>query len=208
MRIIIPFFIFIALPISIFAQVPSGMDMITPPPNPSAAYCEGLGYEFGIQETPEGQLGICKFSDTEESPAWSFLRGEEAQDYSYCAKVGYEMKLIDDPKRCGVAYKPNHGCLACVLPDGSALEVSNLMKTEKSGIPSGIDDQKGIICQIDGICQDGENSENCPQDCTFNSLSEEVGLNLRYIFWGIIIITVVIAVFIVFKLTRNKPEEF
>jgi putative hemolysin len=201
MRKIFYFFIFLFLPLGVFAIGP--MDSIAPPPNPSAAYCEGLGYEFAIQETPEGQLGICRVAEGVDVPAWSFLRGEDAQEYSYCAKAGYEMKLIDDPKRCGVAYKPNHGCLACILPDGSAPEVSNLMKIEKIKNTS-LSKKNDQICKIDGVCVGGENAQNCAQDCI---VQPEKEINLKYIFWGIIVITVVIAGSIVFKLTRNKDNQ-
>jgi len=144
-------------PLSIFAQ--ESMVHIIPPPNPSAAYCEELGYKITIKKTPEGELGICNFSDTEQAPAWSFLRGEEAQEHSYCAKVGYEMKLIDDPAKCGATYKPGHGCLACILEDGSEVEAGNLLKIEKAR-------RLTNPCNNDGKCLTPETPQNCPQDCT------------------------------------------
>ena len=208
MKKIVLFFIFLFLPAGLFAQ--GSIGMITPPPNPSADYCEKLGYQFAIQETSEGQLGICRVAEGTDVPAWKFLRGEEAQEYSYCGQAGYEMKVVDDPKKCGLTYRPGHGCLVCLLEDSSVVEVYNLMKIEKENkTPSPIDDKKGIICQTDGKCQGGENAETCPQDCSFikSPTTTKSSVHLTYIFWGIIIITVVIAGFVVFKITRNKDNQ-
>ena len=115
-------------PISLFA-FDGDAGIINPAPNPSAAYCEDLGYEFIIKDTPEGQLGVCKISDTIEAPAWDFLKGKEAVEYNYCSKMGYEMKISSDPEKCNTSF--SYECAVCILPDGQEVEAVNLMKLEK-----------------------------------------------------------------------------
>jgi len=92
--------------------------------NPSAVYCHEMGYEY----VPEG---ICKLPDGSEVIAWEFLRGEVGQEYSYCAEQGYEMKTINDSKKCSSIY--SHNCGVCVLDSGEEVEVSKLMNLDFSG---------------------------------------------------------------------------
>jgi putative hemolysin len=117
----------------------------TPPsyaiPNPSAEYCQGLGYEGIIEETEEGQVGICKFPDGSSCSAWDFLQGECGEDWSYCKQRGYEMKTISIDVWSSNAI--------CVLPDGSEAEVLDLMRCEMAG----------------GKWEDEECK--CPRDCTY-----------------------------------------
>ena len=202
-KIIIAFLILV-LPMNVLAVVEKPDYLSNPPPNPSAAYCEDLGYEFIIQETPEGDLGICKFSENYQAPAWGFLRGEESQEYSYCSQAGYEMKIIDNPEKCGFTYKPGHGCLACVLANGEEIEVSNLMKRDRSGKSSFGNIIQEQICQIDGECMGGENSDNCLQDCVL--AAEEPGKYLKYLFWLGIVLAFVIALVVLVKIKTDRKN--
>ncbi len=129
--IILLLIFFISLPASANTNS-SNIEIANHAPNPSAFYCKKLGYEFIIKDTPEGQIGICKFSDSQQASAWDFLRGKEATEKSYCNQKGYKMKIIDDPQKCGVSYSPDHGCMVCVLQNGNEVEVSDLLQIEKT----------------------------------------------------------------------------
>ena len=110
-------------------------------PDPSAEYCQGLGYDILVEETEEGQVGICKFPDGSSCPTWDFLRGKCGEDWSYCKQRGYEMKttFIDEWSSNAV----------CVLPDGGDAGVLDLMRCEMAG-------------------GKWENEEcKCPGDCTY-----------------------------------------
>ncbi len=196
---------FLFLPFSAFGFGEANDYIKDPPPNPSAAYCEDLGYTFSIKETPAGQMGICKVSENKEVPAWGFLRGEEAQGYSYCSKAGYEKKVVDNPEKCGLAYKPGFGCLVCVLADGSEVEVASLLKKEKTEGLSGRDKQ---ICQVDGKCITPENYQNCPQDCIVTKKATPKD-NIKNIVLAIIGLSMVIVIIIIayYLLVRKKEEE-
>jgi putative hemolysin len=98
--------------------------------NPSAVYCEGLGYKYITESTPEGERGLCQLPNGEAVDAWQFLKGKVAQEYSYCSQKGYQIKTVKDIRTC-----TNFGieeCAVCVLPDGSEVEVTKLMGLELS----------------------------------------------------------------------------
>ena len=60
--------------------------------NPSALYCDGLGYSYEIVTAADGgQSGVCKFSEGAECPGWEFFRGECGNEYSYCEAQGGEL---------------------------------------------------------------------------------------------------------------------
>jgi C1A family cysteine protease/putative hemolysin len=58
--------------------------------NPSAVYCEELGYTYNLEHES------CKVSERIELNAWDFFEGKIGQEYSYCAKKGYSIKTMDD----------------------------------------------------------------------------------------------------------------
>jgi parallel beta-helix repeat protein len=75
--------------------------------NPAAVYCIEMGYEYKIVDGSFGQRGVCIFPDGSECDAWAFLEGGCGQEYSYCAKLGYDIETrtnLNDPfsKNCAV----------------------------------------------------------------------------------------------------------
>lgn len=63
--------------------------------NPAAIYCLELGYEYKTVGE-NGQRGICILPDDEECEEWSFLAGTCGQEYSYCARHGYDIATRAD----------------------------------------------------------------------------------------------------------------
>ena len=121
--------------------------------NPSAVYCEEMGYEYIIEESEAGQTGVCKFSEAESCNGWEFLTGRCGKEHSYCEKEGYELKTISDSEKCStISFSPE--CAVCVLEGGKEVEVTDLM---------GLSFEEGTCG--DGKCTLGECFENCPQDC-------------------------------------------
>jgi len=59
--------------------------------DPSAVYCEDLGYEFEVMDADEGGYAVCIFPDGSSCEAWSFLEGTCGESYSYCATQGYDL---------------------------------------------------------------------------------------------------------------------
>ncbi len=133
--------------------------------NPSAVYCQSLGYTYETRETPEGTVGSCRISGSVECNAWDFLQGKCGTDYSYCASKGYKQKA-GTGRECGVD-SPNARCLLCILPDGSSREVSGLMDLNVAEGRCG-----------DGSCTVGENYQNCPKDCPVGPKT------IKYKYWG------------------------
>jgi len=93
--------------------------------NPAAAYCEALGYEYLIEDTPEGQRGLCQLPNGEAVDAWQFLQGKVGREYSYCHQEGYEMRTVRDAETC--MRFGTLECAVCVLEDGTEVEVTELM---------------------------------------------------------------------------------
>ena len=84
--------------------------------NPSAVYCKKLGYRYVIENTPEGQRGICIF-DGEKCDAWEFLKGTCGLEYTFCAKHGGTTKIIRG-KRCKFTYT----CVLCRIGNKECTE--------------------------------------------------------------------------------------
>lgn len=83
-------------------------------PNPAAAYCKALGYQYKIIKTDDGgQIGVCVFPDGKECKAWDFFAGRCGREYTYCNKVGG--KIITG--RCPYANE----CAICLLPNGTKI---------------------------------------------------------------------------------------
>ena len=123
--------------------------------NPSAVYCEEMGYEYIIENTPEGQIGTCKFLDETTADGWDFYQGKDAEEYSYCVKQGYEQIISNDPEICGYPGE----CTVCLFKNGTEVELSELMNLDFSE----------EICG-DGLCVLGEDYSTCPEDCPSGSL--------------------------------------
>jgi putative hemolysin len=120
--------------------------------NPAAVYCTALGYTYSAETTAQGQQGICRLPDGSSVGGWQFLQGYVARDYSYCSKMGYELKVIEDRAKCEIFGLPN--CAVCVLPDSTEVEVTQLMGLNFKETTCG-----------DGVCGIPENFATCPQDC-------------------------------------------
>ena len=159
--------------------------------NPSAVYCQEMGYEFSIKETEEGEIGICTLPDGTSVGAWDFLKGKVAKEYSYCEKEGYTLKTIVDSEKCSSIV--SNECAVCVTESGEEIEIAVLMGLDFS--------EKLVICG-DNICDSefGENYQNCPQDCLApeeEKIKEEIEKtksekHLYFILGGIGILLVII----------------
>ncbi|MCK5511083.1 DUF333 domain-containing protein [Candidatus Parcubacteria bacterium] len=105
---------------------PSPELLFRPAPNPAAAYCEDLGYEYSIKSTKEGDYGMCLLPDGSEVEEWKFLEGKTGEEYSYCHQKGYSIKTISGEK-CNYSAE----CAVCILDDNTEVEVTQLVKQEK-----------------------------------------------------------------------------
>ena len=58
--------------------------------DPSAVYCEEMGYTYRLDKALEGEKGICVIKPGVEFKAWDFFKGKVGGEYSYCTKKGYD----------------------------------------------------------------------------------------------------------------------
>jgi putative hemolysin len=107
--------------------------------NPATVYCNALGYTYVTG-------GICQLPDGQQVSAQDFVAGKVAQNWSYCAQNGYEVKHIETSE-C-------KNCCVCVLQDGREVEVTKLMGLSLQETKCG-----------DGTCGIPENYATCPADC-------------------------------------------
>ncbi|MBW2981282.1 DUF333 domain-containing protein [Candidatus Woesearchaeota archaeon] len=120
--------------------------------NPSAVYCAEMGYEFNVEMTEQGEIGICILPNDEKVAAWDFLQGKAGQEYSYCTQEGYELKTLSMEK-CPDSFWGD--CAVCVLTDGTEVEITKLMNLTF----------QEAVCGDDFCVPGEENYQNCPQDC-------------------------------------------
>ena len=119
--------------------------------NPAYVYCKALGYGTESVLTDEGEVVMCVFPNDTSVNGWDFLMGREALEWSYCTINGYEAKHLENSDIC-------NECTACVLENGTEIEVTNLMDLSFEETTCG-----------DGNCGIPENYNTCPQDCTSGS---------------------------------------
>jgi len=119
--------------------------------NPAAVYCEAMGYDYNLS------TGDCEFLNDQSANAWEYLLGEAAQDLSYCAEEGHQMKIVNNTETCMVFLSET--CAVCVLENGSGVEVTKLMKLSFEETTCG-----------DGTCGFPEDYSACPEDCISGSL--------------------------------------
>ncbi|MBU8893879.1 MAG: fibronectin type III domain-containing protein [Bacteroidales bacterium] len=60
--------------------------------NPAAKYAEILGYRYEVTSAKGGEVGIVHLPDGRMVNAWDFFKGKEAPEYSYGAKLGFEVE--------------------------------------------------------------------------------------------------------------------
>ena len=66
--------------------------------NPSAVYCQELGYQFKIVTDAQGERGVCTLPGEQECGSWEFLQGECGIEYGYCAQQGLDTVVKHDGK--------------------------------------------------------------------------------------------------------------
>ncbi len=86
-------------------------------PDPSAVYCEKLGYKYIIENLPGGgQRGVCIFN-SEKCDTWDFFEGKCGLEYTFCAKHGGIIKVIQG-ERCKFTYT----CILCKIGNKECTE--------------------------------------------------------------------------------------
>jgi len=61
--------------------------------DPAAKYVEMLGYRYSIDKNTKGnEVGMCVLPDGTKVNAWDFYKGKVAQEYSYAAKLGFDVE--------------------------------------------------------------------------------------------------------------------
>ena len=93
--------------------------------DPSAVYCDALGYSFTIKSTSGGETGYCILPDNQSVDSWQFLWGTVGQQYSYCTQKGYQLKTVNNSSTCSGVFSDS--CAVCVFPDRSEVEMTQLM---------------------------------------------------------------------------------
>jgi len=98
--------------------------------NPAAVYCQDLGYEYEIDKTAAGDVGVCKLPDSSTCDEWDFLSGKCGAEYSVCAQMGYGLIVKQDGNNL---YSSEYA--VCVTSDGEEIEsATSLINLEEKAI--------------------------------------------------------------------------
>jgi putative hemolysin len=162
--------------------------------NPAAGYCSALGYTYSTQPDPQGnQVGYCTLTDGRSLYAWDFLLGETGQEHSWCVRNGYASRVVNDTLACRPFEQPS--CLACVFPNGSAMEVTQAM---------GLDFREKVC--FEDTCNDPKDSP--PPRYLIPSKSKDSGSSLPV--WavpaGVLVVIIIIAGVIVWNTRKGKTS--
>jgi putative hemolysin len=109
---------------------------IRPARSPAVDYCEGLGFKYVVERTPDGDRGFCKVSDGKVFDAVAFLEGSQGSEFNYCSKLGLKTRFVESSMECGFAFPAS--CALCVREDGSVEEVKRLMDYNNKATPEAI----------------------------------------------------------------------
>jgi putative hemolysin len=121
--------------------------------NPADVYCHSLGYEPITKKGENGSESCyCRLPNNVEVDAWEFLLGRVATEYGYCARSGYDLKVVNNSSKC-VKFLTG-SCAVCMLKNGTEVEVTDLMNLSFKETTCG-----------DGHCGTAEDFGNCPRDC-------------------------------------------
>jgi putative hemolysin len=128
--------------------------------NPAAVYCDSLGYKYVTESTEKGDFGYCMLDGNRKVDAWKFIQGEIAPEKSYCARKGYNLKVVNDCDVCGKRLLTG-SCAVCVLANGTEQEVTEAMGLTFAETTCG-----------DGRCGFPEDYDTCPGDCKSGGTDE------------------------------------
>ncbi|PIN70227.1 hypothetical protein COV93_02405 [Candidatus Woesearchaeota archaeon CG11_big_fil_rev_8_21_14_0_20_43_8] len=164
--------------------------------NPSAVYCDALGYTTVVEPTAAGDMVYCLI-DGKKVDSWKFLLGNVSTENNYCQKQGYDQTMTDD---CYPLLLDS--CLACIV-NGTKIEVTHLMNL------SFFEE----ICG-DGVCDGHENKTFCPEDCSTEEITKidvdqvsSINLYFLVITLGFIVFIVAVVYFKKSKVKRPKKRS-
>lgn len=133
LKFIVSGFRYIALTLYVVTCVMFFPDHALSVENPSAAYCNALGYTYVTEKEGYGnEVGVCIFPDNSRAGSWDFLRGKAGSKFSYCSRMGYETESRFEAKN---GFKTEYG--VCLIPvekeKGNTLEIPVIELMQKNG---------------------------------------------------------------------------
>jgi len=93
--------------------------------DPSAVYCEQMGYVYDIVQTEEGDAGQCRMPNGQYVDSWAFYRGEVGTEYSYCVREGLGIKSVTEDMGTWTAEYA-----VCVYSNGTEVKLEDLLNLE------------------------------------------------------------------------------
>lgn len=127
-KIVKPEIVDSTMPLSQDEEVLIDDEIVNPVINPATKYCIDLGYKWEKKMTADGEAGICVMPDGVKLEEWDFALGREGEEWSYCEKNGYELKIISNVDKCQNVLSEE--CAVCVTDDGTLMEVTKLLASD------------------------------------------------------------------------------
>jgi len=88
----------------------SSVSSVSAIPNPSAGYCQGLGYKAEDRKSPQGDYSVCIFPDGSECSQWAY----------YCKCTGDKSSCGQTSTNCNFSCKNNKNTIYPILGFGAA----------------------------------------------------------------------------------------
>jgi len=136
-------------------------------PNPSAVYCEGLGYSMENMERDGGADADCIFTDGSRCAQWDFLSGRCGQEFSYCKTQGF---ILEEGTNIGICQFPDlSSCDEFQFFSGECSQGDNPGVYEEDTIVESdewktfTNEQYGYSFEVPASCHEGPLFGDCKQ---------------------------------------------
>ena len=115
--------------------------------NPSAVYCEGLGYSMENVIRNGGGDADCIFPDGTRCAQWDFLSGRCGQEFTYCRTQGFN---LEEGTNIGICRFPDDSsCDEFLFFSGDCSPGDNLEVSEKDAIQIlGFSEARDVIAEF------------------------------------------------------------
>jgi len=137
-------------------------------PNPVAIFCDEMGYEYKSVKGEFGHRSVCVMPNGKECGGWEFMKGKCGQEFSYCAKQGYDMTTKNDGKN---AYSFEYA--VCVSGIGENARTGENQKNNRDAKDELQEEVKEETKEIGHVTDLIRLSEKISGRCTKQSMSFE-----------------------------------
>lgn len=198
--------------------------------NPASVYCAEIGGQPEVNDTSNGQQGLCVLPDGTKYDEWDLFGGIVGQNYTWCTKNSYGTEI-----KCNETNGFQDCKILCVMQDGTKKDMLTLMEFDKKIVGDYVimnpiqtcddNDSDGynsvtIICMNGTDCDDSNPliylgakeicngiDDNCNGQIDEESVCSTGNYYDYYIIIALIIFVLAIGLFGIIRLFKKKQEN-